>query len=222
MARMTLLYAAATGAFEDAIESMYRPVAKAATAAIRDVGKVVKTQGRADMSAALSQRYANALRVNVYPGGTKTSVDAAAYIFHRIPYAEIYETGGIVTGTPFLWLPTDAAPKKFGREKTTPANYRAHVGKLRFVQRPGRAPMLVADLRLAGLSQSITGKFSAAMLRRQHRRKKGAGVISVAMFIGIPAAHIPRRTHIKEICQKARDSLPGLYFSHLNTEDRDG
>src|SRR4051812_37062518 len=111
MADLKLVYAAVKGELEDAIEAKYRPIARAATLAIKSAAELVKTEGRADIARALSQRFANAWRVNVYPK-KGTSADAAVYAFHRIPYAALFEEGGTVHGRPTLWLPLPSAPKK--------------------------------------------------------------------------------------------------------------
>lgn len=224
MADLKLVFPAMAGRFEEAVEQLNRPVKAAAMAAIRAAGELVKTRGRADISQALSPRAANALRVNIYPK-RGASTDPAAYIFSRIPYAGIFETGGHISpkGRQFLWLPTANAPKKIGRERISPALYIARIGPLRFVHRIGHKPLLFADVRVgARTARSGRQKFALATLRRGAVRRgspRGKGVmVSIAMFVGLTGVEIHKRTHIVRICREARDQLPALYAANFKDE----
>jgi hypothetical protein len=223
MADLKLVYSSVKGEFEDAMEAKYKPIAIAATGAIQDAADIVKINGRADIAKALGTRFSNALRINVYPGKGRVSADASAYVFHRIPYAILFEEGGTVHGSPMLWIALPSAPKKIGREKITPALYISRIGKLAYVARPGHRPLLVANIRQS-MRTARSGKtaFAAATLRRQGAAvstpKRGTVVRSIPMFFGIPTVRIAARTHIRKICQGAREQLPVLYFKHLNPE----
>jgi len=88
MPDLRLVYSAVKGEWAEAMRQKYLPVAMAATQAVGDVALQVKTQGRSAIAAAgFSRRWQNALRVNVYPEKGRVSVDAAAFIYHKIPYA---------------------------------------------------------------------------------------------------------------------------------------
>src|SRR5690242_1347852 len=65
---LSLTYAAVKGQFAEAIKDMQKPIAKAGTAAIRDLAVIAKTKSRAVISSAgFGKRWQNALRVDVYP-----------------------------------------------------------------------------------------------------------------------------------------------------------
>lgn len=219
MVDLRLTFAAAKGELDAAIKAKYQPIAAAATAAIRDVAKAVKSEGRADIEPALGKRFANALRVNVYPSGKAVSAEAAAYIFHRIPYAAIFEDGGRIAGRPLLWLPLPSAPARIGRQRITPALYRQRIGKLRLLRRPGRRPLLVADIKI-GRRTAAAGrtKFSVATLQRQASKSAKGVRRSIPMFVGLSTADIRQRIHVRRIAQHQRDRLPGLYFAHLDPD----
>src|SRR5947207_10708332 len=86
-------------AFVDTIvKEMQRPIAKAATAAIREAGEIAKRDGRASIAAAgFSRKWQNALRVNIYPP-RGDSMRPAAFIFDKIRYAGVFEEGAVISG----------------------------------------------------------------------------------------------------------------------------
>ena len=134
------------GAFIKAFMAAEEPIARAATLAIREAGEEIKQDARAQIGAAgFSRRWQNALRVDHYPRGGETSVNAAAHIWHRIPYARVFEEGATIGGSPFLWLPLSHAPQKIGRFRMTPKRYVDGVGPLQFVRRGGRRGSRGAD-----------------------------------------------------------------------------
>jgi hypothetical protein len=80
---------AATSFVKTVVEEMQRPIARAATAAIREAGEIAKRDGRASIAAAgFSRKWQNALRVNFYPP-QGDSMRPAAFIFHKIRYAGV-------------------------------------------------------------------------------------------------------------------------------------
>ena len=78
--------------------------------------------------------------------GSEVSINAAAHVYHRIPYAWVHEEGATIHGQPLLWLPLSHAPDKIGRFRMTPRRY---PGPLQFVRRAGKPPLLVAKLGLS-------------------------------------------------------------------------
>ena len=89
------------GAFVKAFIAAEEPIARAATRAIEEAGGEIKQDARAQIGAAgFSRRWQNALRVDHYPRGGETSVNAAAHIWHRIPYAGVFEEGAVLSRSP--------------------------------------------------------------------------------------------------------------------------
>ncbi|TIV93594.1 MAG: hypothetical protein E5V74_24880, partial [Mesorhizobium sp.] len=97
-------YSYQQGEFAAAMAAIKDPVGAAGTAAITEAGNLAKAAGRRDIAAAgFSVRWQNALRLNIYPKG-RASIDAAALIFHKIPYAGVFENDTLISGKPNLWL----------------------------------------------------------------------------------------------------------------------
>jgi Family of unknown function (DUF6441) len=89
-------------AFVDTITTeIQRPIAKAATPAIREAGEIAKQNGRASIAAAgFSRKWQK--RVNIYPP-QGDSLRPAAFIFHKIRYASVFEEGAVIGGQPLLF-----------------------------------------------------------------------------------------------------------------------
>jgi Family of unknown function (DUF6441) len=119
-----------TSGFIDTVaKELQRPMAKAATAASRETGEIAKRNGRASIAAAgFSRKWQNALRVNIYPP-QGDSMRPAAFIFHKIRYAGVFEEGAVIGGRPLLWLPLPSVPLRRGRPMA-PSQYARSVGPL--------------------------------------------------------------------------------------------
>lgn len=200
--------------FSAAIAAMKDPIGFAGTSAVTEAGDIVKREGRLDIAAAgFSKRWQNTLRVDIYPGRRVTSIDAAAYIWHKIPYAGVFEKGAIISGKPRLWLPLPTAPKRAGRQKMTPALYVKTIGPLVSIERPGKAPLLAG--RIATRRRGGTTKVSLSALKRGG---KGAPSTLVPLFIGIERVSIRDKFSIKEITERAAARLGELYLKHLKVD----
>jgi hypothetical protein len=211
---LRLIVSAVSGTFDDAVAAMQRPIARAATLAVIDAADDAKNAGRASIaSAGFSSKWQNALRANVYPsGGRAFSMRAAALIYHKISYAEIFENGAIIAGKPYLWLPTSNAPQRLGGVRISVRQYLAQIGPLEFAARPGKPPLLVAKLRIAG---KVTV-----------RKVRQAGLISgaaesarsIPMFVGITQANIPKKFDVLGAISRAAAKLGELYIAHLTPD----
>src|SRR4029079_3825172 len=74
------------------------------------------------------------------------SLRPAAFIYHKIRYAGVFEEGAVIGGQPLLWLPLPTVPLRRGRPMT-PSQYARSVGPLVSVQRPGSPPLLFPKYR---------------------------------------------------------------------------
>lgn len=249
MSDLKLTFAAATGKFEKAFKEMSLPMATAATGAVREAAEDIKVEGRQDIAAAgFSGRWQNALRVEDYPKGKTVSMGAAALIHHKIPYAEVFESGAMIRGKPLLWLPLSSTKKMLGREKMTPKLYEAKIGPLTFVKRSnGKAPLLfggasnlaqsISDIRIAGLRRRARKTHAAGLsndptedlinqsagqrraLRGAMKKIQGRNEGElIPLFVGVPIVSIRKRFSIRAIIQKGVDRLGDLYFKHLKPD----
>ena len=217
-----LLYAASKGEFSKAMRELYRPMAVAASAAITEAAAGIKTESRASIArAGFTKRWENAFRVNVYPTRGQVSVDAAALAFHKIPYAEVFESGATIRGKPLLWLPLPGRPKKLARKRLTPEVFKKQIGPLSYVDRRGKPPLLVAPAALSRAQASKRHpKVTAAALRRGASGTAGSRstVRGVPIFVGVPRVDIPKKFGLLKVIKRGADRLAALYLKHLKTE----
>lgn len=193
------------------------PIARAAQATMKEVGEEAKKRGRKTISnAGFSTRWQNTLRNDTYPKG-EPSIDAAAFIFHKIPYAGVFEYGATISGRPFLWLPLPTAPKKIGRSKATPRAFEARIGKLVSMRGKGGKPLLGARVRLSKTKAGKARKVSVAALKRGHRGDKGVASI-IPVFVGVPMVTIRAKFGVIRACQEAADTIPSVYAAKISRE----
>jgi hypothetical protein len=202
--------------FAEFVTNVKTRIAKGTTGAIRTLADQVKKEARSSIgSGGFSARWQNALRVNVYPK-SGFSVNAAAYIFHKIDYAGVFEYGKSITGKPLMWLPTQYAQSKVAGRHISPKLFTEYFGlKLRATRGTGR-PLLVADI---ALTKSLAGKVAAGTkanigVRAIRKSKKSSGpTVAVPMFVGISRVQERKMFDIVGICNAARSKLAGLYKS---------
>ncbi|MET3995830.1 hypothetical protein ABID65_007502 [Bradyrhizobium sp. S3.9.2] len=191
--------------------SMFSTITRAATEAVRDASVELKNIARSNIaSAGFSSKWQNAWRVNVYPK-SGYSLEAAAFGFHKIPYATIFENGGTIRAkSGLLWIALPSAPK-IGRERVTPRKLAQSGVKLFSMKRPGKTPLLATRLRVAG---SVPAKFTLAKLRRGVSGKRGK-VQAVPLFFGVNSVTLQKRFNISGVADAVRGRLPDLYLARL-------
>ena len=201
--RLAFTISAIAGGFAKAMEDAQRPIAKAATAAVSDAAGIAKRDGRQDIAAAgLSRKWQNALRTKVFPS-QGVSMRPAAIIYHRIPYAAVFEEGAIIRGRPLLWLPTEHVPLRSGGHRMTPAQYARSIGPLVGIVSRFGTPLLVPKHRAKGT-----------------RRRPGTGSVDQRkpLYIGVPVAVIGKRFDIAGVVARAAERLPELYVKHFEAD----
>lgn len=192
---------------EESFKQAARPIERAAKSAMEDAGDLAKKRGRDNIrGAGFSDRWANALRVNVYPIGRAASLSPAAFIFHKIPYSGIFERGGPIQGKPLLWLPLPTVPK-IGGHRLRPKEFVARFGPLASA-RGANPPMLVGK-PVRNTSKSAKGA----------KGKRRAPVVkTVPLYVGLSSVTIGDKFSIREICEQVSRELPGLYVKHFRDE----
>ena len=205
-------------AWVKAMKDKYKPIARAATLAMRQVGDNIKAQGRASIVAAgFSIRWANAFRVIVYPVG-QYSAEPAALVYHKVPYADVFETGAMIKGSPFLWLPLPDAPKGRGNRRISAGEYRKEIGHpLYSIKRPaGKAPLLGAVIR------STNARFQKGISRAQLKRGRnpnGRGVERlVPLYIGVPLVEINQKFHLRSFTAANAKNIAAYYSRNYLAE----
>lgn len=226
-----LVFAAVRGQFAQAMERDRQAIAAAGTSAIKDAAAQAKREGRASIAeAGFSRKWQNALRVDVFPK-RGDSIDAAAFVHHNIAYAGIFERGGTIHGSPLLWVPLPAAPRKIGGQRVTPRVYVERIGSLHAIKRPGKRPLLAAYVtRAPGAGRSVSVASLRAGARRARRGQANAAfggrassrfaVVSLPLFVGVPAVHLRKRLSLTAVFNRARATLGPAFIKHLGEELR--
>jgi len=189
-----------------------RIIAKAATLAMRDVGKDAVTKGRASIAqAGFSPSFQRTLRViNKPPSGFV--LNPAAYVHSTLNYADVFETGKTITGHPFLWLPLPNVPPYKDRKHMTPAQYVRIVGPLVTMRRSGGLPML-------GAVAETGGKLTRRRLRQTFLKgafgEKRRATTTVPLFVAVSSVTIPKKFDVKGAVEDAFGELDEFYKKHL-------
>ena len=214
-------FTTATEGFDAAIREKYKPMAEAGTEAIREISDEVKTAGRADIAAAgFGKRWQNAFRVDVYPK-RGVSLNAAALVYHKIPYADIFETGGVIKGKPKLWIPLSSTPKKIGTQRMSAKLFQQKIGKLQYVKRPGGKPLLMAKASVSS-GQAKSGKYGKVTLSKLRSGAAGNGIIrAVPLFVAVDSVKLRDRFSLREIIGRTADKLATVYTQKLAQKDID-
>lgn len=119
---MRLIFSAQQGALEEMVEEIEKQISDAKAGAVQEAADLAVKEGRANIATAgFSSRWQSALTSNFYPN--KDTGDPAALIFHRIPFAGVFERGMTIRGKPLLWLPIERnlpqgvhTPKQYGKK----------------------------------------------------------------------------------------------------------
>jgi len=166
-------------------------ISTAAYMALRDVGEDIKKLTRASIRRApgrFGQNWQNAMQVKLYPQ-SRPSIDAALFVYNKIPYADVFEQGSRISGNPYLWIPTKNAPVRIAGRHPTPKLFARNFGRLFSARnRKGKAPILL-------------GRFGSD----KHRRP---------MFVGIRTAQMPKAFQIRDAIE--RGANPARFDRYYN------
>jgi hypothetical protein len=211
---LSLVYRSIKGEFDDAMAEIYEPIAFAGTGAIRDMAASLKQRGRANIAqTGMSKKWQNAFRVDAYPK-RRISADAAALVYHKIKYADIFETGGDVRGKPRLWVPLSGMPKKIGRNRFTIKNFK-RIGDLVPLNTSG--PPLLGAAMTVSPRQAKSGKYGKVTLAKLRKGTAGGGIVRVVpVFVGVSSVHLKRRFALRAITANEANKLPQYYLDNLH------
>jgi hypothetical protein len=220
---LKLIWAATTGQWSAAMQAMEYPIASAATSGMRQVVDRAKERSRNAIAAAgFGKRWQSSLQAKTYPL-SGISMAPAGYIYHKIPYAGVFEDGARIAGSPYLWLPLPGIPKTIGGKRMIPRNFTALVGPLHSIRVAGKAPMLGAYMQAAGKSvgKVTLGKLRAgsALGRLGVRSRRGGftgrGLVSVPIFVGVTMVNIRARFNLRPIFKRAGAEIGAAYLQNL-------
>lgn len=208
---MRLFFSALRGELEKAVNEIQKPIAEAATAAVKEAAEVAKTEGRANIAqAGFGKKWQNALRADFFPK-RGISMRPAALVRHKIPYATVFEEGATIRGKPLLWLPLPNVPLGRGGKPLTPKQYISRIGPLASIKRPGKRPLLVGK----GSRRTILRATEKVTRLRKGAVSRGLRKESVPLFVGMEQVRIPKKFNIIAIAQRAAGRLGEFYVKNL-------
>lgn len=219
MATLRFVYSAIKGEFAAAVREMQKPVARGITLALSDVVEEAKAVGRSNIaSAGFSQRWQNALRGNKYPDPDKQvfALDPAATVYHKIPYAGVFETGKTIAGSPYLWIPLPNVQARYRGKRMSPAIFEATVAPLHPMRDRKTGGMFLAAY--LPLGSDLAGTISVSRFRAGNRRRNSRGilsVVSVPVFRGVNQVTLSARFRIIPATQAAFANLGKYYLDHI-------
>jgi len=181
------------------------------TGAMRDVGKLGRERGRQAITAAgFSNKFANSLVAKL---PAKDTLTPTAYIHTTINYADVFETGAVITGKPYLWLPLPTVPAGPGRPHMTPKQYVENVGPLVTMHRAGKPPMLGARVAISAPRPQPFGRFVSRRILRRGISMRGATQPTqvIPLFVGVPAVNIPKKFDVHAAVVDAFGHLDDFY-----------
>ncbi len=201
-----------TGSFAALSDSAKKRMAHAASGAIKDAAKEIKIRGRASIAqGGFSSRWQNALQAKVYPENGE-SMDATAFIYHKIPYAGVFEHGATIPG--MLWLPIDAnLPLQARGKRWTPHDFVNNIGPLRSGSKGGK-PLLFGQVRV-GQAGGVLALPSNA--KRGHRARLAREVFAKQkqvwrpVFVGVSAVTDPKKFDIGAVVRDVAGKLQELF-----------
>jgi hypothetical protein len=208
-----------SNSFSAVMEGFARPIASACSAAVIKAGNATKERGRAAIAAqGMSSRWQNALRVNFYPDKLKKpSIDAAAFIFHKIDYSSVFDKPTVISGKPLMWIPI-AGSMKSVKGVRSPGALKAKGVDL-FSFKGSKTPLLGAAVR--GSKKGLGGEVSLAKLKKGTAGKRGT-VYNVPLFVGVPRVKLSKSFGIESIARKEAAAIPMYYDAALSVERTGG
>jgi len=195
------------------------------------VGKLRTDVERSGLSGAARLKTA-AWRRKLY--GVGLSMSPAAQIFSKVPVIiQAFENGatirakggkGLLIPNPDAWGGR-ARFKRGGNMGSLWAAAEAKFGELHVVKRPGKATLVVAQLRLGTGARGGFRKASTSALRRS-AEGKASGLASVVVFVIAKEAKLPRLLKGSTIRARAQRDVPArmesLFLKYFSANDGSG
>jgi hypothetical protein len=209
-------FAAIADVFRQRTLGAYDPAAKAATAAVRDVGAETQSRVKANLGGAgFSSRWQASIKARFTPRSVnQPSINAKAHIYSTINFLSVFENGTRINGKPLLWLPVKDIPQKVGGQPMTPTLFKQIYGPLRSAKR-SPIPILLGQIGTAA---------SGAPLRKTNANfRKGASggqAAWVPCFVGVSAVQLRKRLNYGDIFNHARQELPERFAQYLEQYSR--
>lgn len=206
---------ALSGEFHTFVDEIQKPIAKAATAAIKNASAEVKKESRAAFAGAgFSGKSQKAMKSVITPK-TGDSINPSVDFFLRPAYLNVFEQGAVITGKPLLWIPLETVPFGEGGKRLTPGQYIERIGPL-YSAKNARQPMLVGKGTRAGILRAT----SKVVRLRKRAVASGTikGSVNVPLFIGVPAVNLKKRFDLAGIVERVSHRIGEFYLKNFKAE----
>lgn len=201
---------AKAGQWVNVTDSSKRIMETGLTKAMREVGKRAADAANNRIHAAGFASRKWELRPKNYPA-SGISLTPEVWLHSRINFEDVFESGRVIHGSPWLWLPLPSVPLWPGdsTRQMSPKKYVETVGDLVTIRRKGKPPMLGAAVS-GSLKPQPFGRFvSRARLKRG---RFGRGPVTVVpMFVGVSSVVIEKKFDVFPAVQSVTDQMQGLY-----------
>lgn len=186
---------------------------EAAQATFQAGATIFKFRGRTDIAqAGFSTKWQNTLRVDFYPND---GFNPGLRLWHKIPYAGVFEDGEHVKGQPLLWLPVPGLAKRFGKgQRLDPLSFERATGQDLIPFRDPNTGTPVLGVRIKVPRRGKTPKLSLSRLRRGTSGKTGV-LATVPVFVGVKSVDIRKKFNMQRVRDSVAEELPGLYVRNM-------
>ncbi len=224
---MRLQSRAEPGQWRLATTQYEKVMSKAATLAMRQIGKLAEKSARGAVAAAgfTSNVQRTIQAVNQPRKGYV--LNPSVWLHSTVNYLDVFETGRTITGSPYLWLPLPNVPQNvgsgtrfgglIGRPHMTPSQYIRKVGPLITMRRPNGLPMLGAVVEVS------KARVTRARLRRtflkQRFGEKTKATIVIPLFVAVTSVTIPKKFDIQAATKNAFDALGQAYAEIVQPDE---
>lgn len=204
------LRAALMGDFEKEEKAALSRVERAVQAALFDVSADLQSKWRQDVASSglrNAQRLTKTIRIRNYKNA---GLNPASQVYSTFPIIQrAFEQATVVRSPNGFFLPIpnpDVWPSgrvvrpggRGGRRQNTIALAEQRFGPLRFIYRPGKASLLVAEVRGSNTRPGAFRRASATALRT------GNGLTTIVVFYLVKEARLPRMLRGSVIRDRAR------------------
>jgi hypothetical protein len=191
-------------------------IAKALTAAMKEVGKEAADAANANIHAAGFASRKWELKAENFPKSGGNTLLPEVWLHSTANFEDVFTEGAQIRGNPLLWLPLPTVPMWPGdsTRQMSPSKYVQTIGPLVSMERKGRPPMLGAPVQGNARSQAIGRRLVSK--RRLRVGSFAPGFTIVPLFVGVPAAVIEKKFDVDGAVQKVIDKFPGLYLQNEN------
>jgi Family of unknown function (DUF6441) len=193
--------------FAKAIREIEKPIARIATATIRQSSQIAKKEAAQVIKAAgFSARSSRNLRYTLSPE-RGDAINVSSTFQFRTGYFNLFEEGGTIHGKPLLWLPLPTVPLGRGGRPLRPREYIDRLGPLYSVRGAG-TPLLVGARSRSGVLRATRERVT---LRKRAVRAGTVSGQNVPLYVGVPSVTVRKKFDVKGVIRRVAAQIPDLY-----------